>query len=286
MIVVTGATGQLGRHVVRQLLEKVPATEIAVAVRNPGKAEGYAAQGITVLEADYTKPATFETALANADKVLLISSSEVGQRAAQHRAVVEAAKKAGVKHLVYTGILHSETSTMVLAREHQETEALIRESGLPYTFLRNGWYTENYTDHVAGALAQGAVYGAAGQGRIDAASRADFAAAAVAVLTTAGHDNRSYELAGAPGFTLAEYAAEVARASGKPVVYTNLPVDGFAAALIQAGLPEGFAKILADCDAGIERGELADTSGDLARLVGRPSTPWQETVAAALRAPA
>lgn len=284
MIVVTAATGHLGQHVVRQLVAKVPAGQVAVAVRNPAKAADLAALGVQVRAADYAQPATLTAALAGADKVLLISSNEMGQRAAQHQAVIDAAKKARVGHLVYTSILHAETTTMKLAGEHQATERAVRASGLPFTFLRNGWYTENYTDQVGGALAQGAVHGATHGGRVSTAARADYAAAAVAVLTGTGHENRAYELAGAPAFTLAEYAAEVSRQSGRQVVYNDLTVEALTQALARAGLPEIVASTLADCDRGIERGELFDDAGELARLIGRPTTPWTETLAAALRA--
>ena len=282
MIVVTGATGHLGQHVIRLLLEKVSAAEVAAVVRNPEKAAGIAAKGVQVRKADYGSPATLETALQGADKVLLISGSEVGQRAAQHQAVIDAAKKAGVKHLVYTSVLHAETTQMKLAAEHQYTEKAIRALGIPYTFLRDGWYVENYTDHLAAALAQGAVFGATNGGRIGAATRADFAAAAVAVLTGSGHENKAYELAGSSSFTLAEYAAEISRQSGKNVVHTNMPVEAFEQALVGAGLPPGVAAVLADCDVAIARGELIDSSGDLERLIARPATPWAGEISAAL----
>lgn len=282
MIVVTAATGKLGHHVLEQLLTTVPASAVAVAVRNPQKAAALASRGVTVRPADYAKPETLEGALAGTEKLLLISGSEVGQRAPQHRAVIEAAQRAGVKHLIYTSILNADRTTMKLAEEHVATEAAIRESGLPYTFLRNGWYTENYTEHVGQALAQGAVYGATAGGRIGVASRPDFAAAAVAVLTGQGHEGKAYELAGQPGFTLEEYAAELSRHAGKPISYVDLPAAAFQDALGKAGVPAQFAAILADCDLGIARGELAHDGGDLQRLIGRASTPWQETVAAAL----
>lgn len=283
MIVVTAATGHLGRLVVSQLLEKLPASELAVAVRNPEKAAQLAARGVQVRAADYSKPDTLTAALAGADKVLLISSSEVGQRVAQHQAVIDAAKHNGIGHLVYTGVLHAATTTMKLASEHQATERNILASGLPYTFLRNGWYTENYTDRVQDTIRQGTLYGATGGGKIALAARADFAAAAVAVLTGSGHANRAYELAGDTSITLAEYAAEVARLSGKPITYTDLAGPDYEAALIQAGLPAPVAAIFADCDLAIGRGELGDDSGELRRLIGRPTTPWTETLAEALR---
>ncbi|GHG81603.1 SDR family oxidoreductase [Comamonas sp. JC664] len=284
MILVTAATGKLGRHVVAQLLEKVPAKDLAVAVRDPHKAADLAAKGVQVRQADYSKPETLGPALDGVDTVLLISSSEVGQRARQHQAVVDAAKKAGVRRIAYTSILHADTSGLALAAEHKATEEAIRASGLPFVFLRNGWYTENYTENLAPALAHGAIIGSSGEGRIAAAARADYAAAAVAVLTGKGHENKVYELAGDAAFTATELAAEVSRQSGKRVIYKDLPQADYAGALIGVGVPAPFAEILADSDAGAARGELNDGSGDLRRLIGRPTTPLAQSVAAALEA--
>lgn len=282
MIVVTGATGKLGRHVVEGLLKKVPAGRIAVAVRDPKKAADLAARGIEVRAADYARPESLSTAFAGAGKVLLISSSELGQRQAQHEAVVSAAKGAGVRLLAYTSLLHADTAKISLAAEHRATEAAIRASGLPYVFLRNGWYLENYTENLAPALQHGAILGSAGEGRVAAAIRADYAAAAVEALTGEGHAGRAYELAGDEAFTMAFLAAEVARQCGKAVVYRNLPEKEYAAALAGFGLPRAVAEMLADADVALERGELDDASGDLGRLIGRPTTPLSEAVAAAL----
>ncbi|QDE84744.1 NAD(P)-dependent oxidoreductase [Myxococcus xanthus] len=283
MILVTAATGKLGRLVVTGLLEKVPAKDIAVAVRDPSKASDLAAKGVQVRQADYSKPETLGPALAGADKVLLISSSEVGQRAVQHQAVVDAAKKAGVRLLAYTSILHADTSGLVLAGEHKATEEAIRASSIPFVFLRNGWYTENYTENLAPALAHGALIGSSGQGRSAAATRADYAAAAVAVLTGTGHENKIYELAGDTAFTAAELAAEVSRQAGTTVVYKDLSQADHAGALIGVGVPAPFAELLADSDAGVARGEMNDSSGDLRRLIGRPTTPLADAVAAAVK---
>ncbi|MCC6999722.1 MAG: SDR family oxidoreductase [Deltaproteobacteria bacterium] len=283
MILVTGATGKLGRHVVAGLLEKVPASELAIAVRSPDKAADLAARGVTVRQADYLKPATMEAALAGADKVLLISSSELGDRATQHKAVVDAARKHKVGLLAYTSILHADTSRIGLAADHRTTEAYIRAADVPFVFLRNGWYLENYSEHLAPVLQYGAVLGSAGQGRVAAAARADYAAAAVSVLTGTGHAGKSYELAGDVAFTLAELAAEVARQAGKPVVYNDMPVEAYRGALQGAGLPAAYAELLADSDLGIARGELDDRSGDLHRLINRPTTPLADAIAAALK---
>ena len=222
MIVVTGATGHLGCLVIAGLLKKVPASSIVAAVRNVKKAKDIAALGVEVRYADYNQPLTWDAALKGAEKVLLISSSEVGQRAKQHRAVIDAAKRPGVKLLAYTSVLRADTSPLGLAAEHKETEAMIRASGIPFTLLRNSWYTENYTAGIAGALAQGAVYGCAGKGRIASAARADYAEAAAVVMAAENQAGRVYELAGDTAYTRAELAAEISRQSGKKIGYVNL----------------------------------------------------------------
>nr|WSW67464.1 SDR family oxidoreductase [Streptomyces sp. NBC_00995] len=281
-IVVTGATGELGRLVVEDLLTVVPAGGIAAVVRDKEKAAALAARGVELRIADYNRPETLADAFRAGDRVLLISGSEVGSRVAQHSAVIDAAKAAGVAQLAYTGILGGPDADIELAAEHKVTEQLILDSGLPYTFLRNGWYTENYTANLAPVLAHGAVVANAGEGRIASASRADYAAAAVAVLTGEGHLGRAYELSGDVAWSLAEYAAAVAGASGKEIVYKNVPAAAHQEILVGAGVPEAFAAILTDVDEGIRRGLLAGTTGELARLIGRPTTPLAETVAAAV----
>ncbi|MFJ2776434.1 MULTISPECIES: SDR family oxidoreductase [unclassified Kitasatospora] len=281
MYVVTGATGQLGRLVVEGLLAKVPASEVAVAVRSAGKAADLAERGVTVRVVDYDRPESLAGAFAAGDRVLLISGSEVGRRIPQHRAVVDAARAAGVALLAYTSAPGA--ATFRLADEHKETEALIRESGLPFTLLRNGWYTENYLGDAAGTVDRGVVIGSAGQGRVAGATRRDYADAAVAVLVGEGHENAVYELSGDAAWSLAELAAAFAQASGKPVEYREVAPAEHLEVLVGAGLPQGFAEILVDVDAGIARGELAGTPGDLARLTGRPTVPLAESVSAALR---
>jgi len=282
MIAITGATGQLGRLVIQNLLKAVPASQIVAAVRSPEKAADLAALGVQVRRADYAQPATLEAAFQGVDKLLLISSSEVGQRAAQHAAVIAAAQMTGVKLLAYTSILRADSSPLGLAAEHKETEAMLRDSGLPHVLLRNGWYTENYAASVPAALQYGAVMGSAQSGRIASAARADYAAAAAAVLTKDGQAGKVYELAGDTAYTLAAFAAEIAQQSGKPVVYNDLPEAAYAAALVQVGLPEGFAALLADSDVGASKGALFDDSHQLSQLIGRPTTPLAEVVKAAL----
>ncbi|WP_306332620.1 NAD(P)H-binding protein [Streptomyces sp. KL118A] len=282
-IVVTGATGNLGRLVIEGLLAaRVPAGEIAAVVRDKGKAADLAERGIELRIADYSAPETLNGVFAAGDRVLMISGSEVGQRVPQHRAVVDAARAAGVSLLAYTGILGGPDADFDLAAEHKATEQLILDSGLPHTFLRNGWYHENYTEHLAPVLAHGAVVASAGEGRVASASRADYAAAAVAVLTGEGHEGKVYELSGDVAWSFAEYAAEVAAQSGKDISYADVPAEQHLAVLTGAGVPEPMAAVLVDVDAAVARGLLAGTSGDLARLIGRPTTPISEAVAAAL----
>lgn len=283
MIAITGATGQLGRLVVEGLLASQPASSIVAIVRDPAKASAWAARGVQVRQGDYTQPAALAQALKGVDKLLLISSSEVGQRTAQHRNVIDAARQAGVKLVAYTSILRADSSPLGLAREHRETEALLRASGLPHVLLRNGWYTENYTASAPAAVQHGAVLGSAGAGRYAFAARADYAAAAVAVLTQEGQAGRVYELAGDTAYTLADYAAEIARQSGKPVAYQNLPEADYAKALVQIGLPDFVAAMLAESDVGASKGALFDEGRALSRLIGRPTTPLADSLKAALQ---
>ena len=283
MIVVTGASGQLGRLVIQSLLRKVPAGEIVAAVRDPKRVQDLAQLGVQVRQADYNQPATLLSAFAGADKVLLISSSEIGQRVAQHAAVIAAAQQAKVKLLAYTSLLHADRSPLGLADEHRQTEALLQESGLPSVLLRNGWYTENYLASIPAALAHGVLLGSAGEGRIASATRADYAEAAATVLTLDAQAGRVYELAGDQAYSLSELAAELSRQSGQPVRYQDLPEAEFQAALLAAGLPAEVASLLADSDAGASRGGLFDDGRQLSALLGRPTTSLTEAVAEALR---
>ncbi|MFI8961497.1 NmrA family NAD(P)-binding protein [Streptomyces sp. NPDC053493] len=285
-IVVTGATGRLGRLVIDALLATVPAASVAAVVRDKEKAADLAERGVELRIADYGRPETLAGAFEAGDRVLLISGSEVGQRVAQHTAVVAAAKAAGVAQLAYTGILGGPEADFVLADEHKATEQAVLDSGLPYTFLRNGWYTENYTDNLAPVLAHGSVVGSAGEGRIASAARADYAAAAAAVLTGPldEHLNRAYELSGDVSWSLAEYAAEVARLSGREIGYADVPGETHLEILTGAGVPRPFAEILVDVDRAVGHGALAARGDDLSRLIGRPTTPVAETIKDALAA--
>lgn len=281
MYAVTGASGQLGRLVVEALLGKVAARDIVALVRNPESVADFAAKGVVVRVFDYDAPETLAPALAGVTRLLLISGNAVGSRVPQHRAVIDAAKGAGVALIAYTSILHGQASPMALAAEHKATEDLLAASGVPTALLRNGWYTENYLMGAGPAIAHGVLLGSAGDGVISAASRADYAEAAAVVLTRG--EAGTFELAGDSGFTLAELAAALAEISGKPVAYQNLPQADYAKALEGAGLPAPFAAILADSDARAGEGALFDDSHTLSSLIGRPTTPWRETVAAGVR---
>ena len=282
MIVVTGATGQLGRLVIQSLLASVPAADIVAAVRRPAQAADLAALGVQLRQADYGQPATLDLAFAGASKLLLISSSELGQRVQQHQNVIDAAKRTGVGLVAYTSVLHADRSPLGLAAEHRATEAALAASGLPHVLLRNGWYTENYLASVPAALQHGAFIGCAGDGRIASAARADYAAAAAAVLTQDGQAGRIFELAGDDSYSLGELAAELSRQAGKTVPYVNLPEAEFKGALLGAGLPEPLARLLADSDSGASQGALFDDQHQLSQLIGRPTTPWATMLKAAL----
>lgn len=282
-IAVTGATGQLGRLTLQALLDRgVPAGNLVALVRDPAKAADLAAQGIQVRQADYRQPDTLSAALNGVNRLLLVSSNDFDDRVGQHRHVIEAARDAGVDLIAYTSILNADRSGMILAGDHQATEALLRDSGVPFTLLRNGWYTENYD--LKGAVKNGAILGAAGTHALNPAPRQDYAEAAAAVLSTDGHAGQTYELAGDEAVTLADLAAEVARQSGQPVAYHDLSAEEYARTLAGFGVPEGFAHVLADSDTGITRGELTTDRRDLSRLIGRPTTPITQAVTDALNA--
>lgn len=282
-IAITGATGQLGRIVIEKLKQTVPVTDIVALVRDPAKG---ADLGVAVRAADYTRSETLEAALVGVDKLLLISSNEIGQRATQHRNVIEAAKKAGVGQIVYTSLLHADTSVLNLAGEHRETEAELTSGTLPYVILRNGWYTENYTGSIPGALAGGAFMGSAQDGKISSAPRADYAEAAVAVLTSEGHTGKTYELASDVAYTLTDLAAEISAQTLRTIPYLNVSEAEYAKALIGFGLPDFLAGAIASWDVGASQGALFDDGRQLSALIGRPTTPLAVAVAAAIPADA
>lgn len=282
MIAITGANGQLGQRVIQSLLTRTTANNILALVRNPDTAGALKAQGVQVRKADYNDPATLAAAFQGVDKLLLISGSEIGSRVPQHRAVIDAAVEAGVGLIAYTSILKADTSPLILAQEHKATEALIKASGLPAVILRNGWYTENYTQSIQGVLQAGVVAGAAAQGKLHTAARKDYAEAAAVVLTSDQQAGKVYELAGDHGFTLADYAAEISRQTGRNIPFSAMTGADFEALLVQVGLPAGLAAVLAETEVHAADGWLADTSGTLSALIGRPTTPVAETIAESL----
>ena len=282
-IVVTGASGHLGRLVVEDLLARgTRPADIVATARDTDTLSDLAGRGVVVRRADYEDPQSLKDAFAGADRLLLVSSSAVGARDEQHANVVEAAREAAVGLIAYTSIVRADSSTLQLAAEHAATEELILSSGLPYVFLRNSWYLENYTEQIAGALENHAVLGSAGTGRVSAASRADYAAAAAAVLTSDGPLEQVYELGGDTAFTLTEYAATLAELSGTEVAYVDRPVAEYQAFLVSVGVPEGMAAVLADSDRGLAEGELLEESGTLSRLIGRPTTTLADAIRSAL----
>ncbi|WP_265520821.1 SDR family oxidoreductase [Oerskovia flava] len=289
MIAVTGATGALGRHVVETLIAQGhPADQVVAAVRTPARAQDLADRGVVVREADYDRPETLAPALEGVSTLLLVSGSEVGRRVPQHTAVIDAAVAAGVRHLVYTSAPRATTSSLVLAPEHKATEEAVAASGLASTILRNGWYTENYLSTVLQARESGMIIGSVGDGLVASASRDDFAEAAAVVLAEietsaqSAHAGAVYELAGDEAWDHPALARAASEVLGRDVVYRDLDPAEHRAALLGAGLDEGTAGFLVALDGNIRGGDLAETSGDLARLLGRPTTPLTEGLAAAL----
>ena len=283
MIAVTGATGQLGRLVIKNLLERVPADQIVAAVRTPSKAADVASLGVEVREADYTKPATLASAFRGVTSLLLISSPNLDTQIAEHKAVIDAAKTAGVRLLAYTSVLRAETSTLLVAPGHLATEQYLAASGIPWVFLRHPSYVENYTASIGAALEHGAIVGSAGDGRNSAATRADLAEAAAVVLTTPGHANKIYELGSDTGFTMAEFAAELTKQTGKTIVFNNLPAKAYEDILLNVGLPAKLAHLLADSETkAATHSELYTSSRDLRDLIGHATSTLADAIAVAL----
>jgi len=280
-IAVTGSTGQLGRLAIAALRRRAPGAGIIALARNPASAAGL---GVTVRTADYTRPETLPSALAGVDVLVLISSNDFNDRVGQHRAVIGAAVGAGVGRIVYTSLLKADTSAMLLAADHAATEAAIQASGLPATLLRNGWYTENQTGSLAGALAAGALIGSSGAGRFSTAARADYAEAIAVTALDGSHARKVYELAGDDSHSMQEFAAELSRLTGRSIPYNDLPPAVYAGILAGFGLPESFARVLADADLQAATGALQDDSHTLSRLIGRPTTPFATTLAQAVTA--
>lgn len=276
---ITGATGQLGSLVIEHLKSKTASENIVALVRNQEKAAGL---GVESRSFDYNNPETLKQSLSGIDYLLLISSSEVGQRARQHKNVIEAAKEAGVKWIVYTSLLHANTSSLSLAGEHLETEALLKDAGIPVTILRNGWYTENYLGSVDSALKAGAFIGSAGEGKISSAARNDFAEAAAVVISDPKHQGKVYELAGDESYTLSDLAKEISKQAGKEIPYNNLEEAQYAEILESVGLPTEFAQAIAGWDVSASKGDLFDNSKTLSELIQRPTTPMSESVAQTL----
>jgi NAD(P)H dehydrogenase (quinone) len=284
MIIVTGATGQLGRLIVKALLKKTAPSQVVAAVRSPDKAADLAQAGVNVRAADYDRPETLAAALQGAEKVLLISGNVIGHRVTQHRAVIDAARKAGVQLFAYTSVLRAPTTPLTVGPDHRETEAAIKASGLPAVLLRNGWYSENYLFRAAGAAKSGVLLGCAGDGRISAAPRADYAEAAAVALTKPNQAGRTYELAGDESFTLPMLASELSRQLGRSIGYKNVTEDEFKEALEKNGIPSAYAPMLARSDALTAEGVLLETGRQVSGLIGRATTPIAKVIEEAIRA--
>ena len=282
MIVVTGATGRLGQLVIDGLLQRVPPAQIIAAVRTPAKAASLTARGVTVRAADYNEPGQLSSAFTGADRVLLISSNDPRQSVTQHTAVIEAVRQAGAGLLAYTSLWHADTSTLLTAVPHRLTEPVIRDSGVPYTFLRNNLYTDHYAPQIKLAAKSGIFVGSAGTGRVASATRADYAAAAVAVLTGNGHENKVYELGGDVAWSYAELVAVLSKVTGHEIAYQSIPPAEHHKLLVTAGIPPVAADLFIDTYTGIADGRLADTPGHLRALIGHPTTSLADAVAAIL----
>jgi len=278
MIGITGANGNLGQLVIKGLLRIIPATQIVAAVRNPEKAGNLQVLGVQLREADYDRPETLTEAFKGLDKLLLISAVQPGERFRQHRAVIDAAKRAGVKLIAYTSLLRADTSGLILAGEHLQTEKYLRSSGMDFVLLRNGWYLENHTEALASALSHAAIMGSAGQGRFASAS-----GAAVTVLTQPGHAGRTYELAGDQTYSMLELAEEVSKQAGRDIAYNDLPPSEYEALLLSLGLPKMIVDVVIDADVKSSKGELDSASDDLSKLLGRNTIPLSEAVRSALQ---
>ena len=277
---ITGASGKLGNWVISKLKEKSSTENIIALVRTPEKVKD---PSIEARAFDYNQPDRLATALKGIDKLLLISGNEIGKRFEQHLAVITAAKAAGVKHLVYTSLLKADNSTLVLAPEHIETEKAIKDSGLNYTILRNGWYNENYTESVKDTVALGTLYGSSGNGKISSASREDFAEALSVVLSEESHTNKTYELSGDSAYTMEDYAAEISKLTNGEIKYVNLQEEEFAKALEKAGLPQPLAAFFAGTHTATLNGDLYDDGNQLSKLIGRPTTTISQSLAIALK---
>lgn len=272
---ITGASGQVGRLVIAHLSKKVAKENLVALVRNPEKVSDL---GIEARAFDYDKPEQLTVALNGIDSLLLISGSEIGKRAQQHQNVVDAAKNAGVKSITYTSLLHADTSTLILAPEHLATEEAIKTSGIAFTLLRNGWYTENYTASVPGALQHGAFIGSAGDGKISSAARNDYAEAAALIVAENNHQGKTLELSGDEFYTLTDLAKELSVQAGKEIPYQNLSENDFAKALEQVGLPEPVAQVYAGFDTAASKGDLYDEGTTLSQLLGRKTTTLSDMI--------
>jgi NAD(P)H dehydrogenase (quinone) len=282
LLAVTGATGQLGRLVIESLIERgTPAGDIVAIGRSVDKIADLEERGVQVRAADYGKPQQLAAALEGVDRLLLVSGSAVGQRVAQHRNVVNAAQAAGVQFIAYTSAPKADSTDLALAPEHKATEDLIRASGIPFAMLRNNWYTENYFQVLEQAQYTGLVIASLGDGEIASASRQDYAEGAAVVLAGEGHDGKIYELAGDTAWGYDDLTATLTELLGREVKYRRVSSKEHRKILTKAGVPMAQAAFVVTLDANTKNGALADASGELSALIGRPTTPLRDTLAQA-----
>lgn len=284
-LLVTGASGQLGRLVLDALLAsgKVAPANIIAATRDTAKLDAYTKKGVTVRAADFDDPASLDAAFAGAGKVLILSTDALdrpGRRLTQHKAAVAAARKAGAKHILYTSMPQPDDSRVTFAPDHLGTEEAIKATGIPYTILRDGWYAENLFMSLPHALQTGSWYTASGNGKLAHITRADTAAAIAGALLSAGDESRTYTLTGTKSHTADEIAAIVSAATGKPLNVVHVTDAQLAEGLKAAGLPEGFIPTVVSFDTNTREGKIAMVTDDAEKLSGRKPTSFEDFVAA------
>ncbi|MEH7097729.1 SDR family oxidoreductase [Neobacillus vireti] len=277
-LLVTGATGKLGTKVVDTLLKAIPASELAVSVRNPEKAEGLRNRGVEVRQGDFDQPETLDQAFTGIDRLLIISADGDNEtRIRQHTDAVQAAERAGVKFIAYTSLANATESKNLMAPPHVATEAAIIKTGIPYSFLRNNWYLENEMGSIQGALAGAPWVTSAGEGKVGWALQQDYADAAAAVLLGNGHENSVYELSG-PLLTQAELASELGAVLGKEIPVQQVSDEKYAEIMKGLGLPDFVIPIVVGIQESIRNGSLDVESNDFEKVLGRPVTPIKEAL--------
>ena len=268
-IVITGASGQLGRLTAELVLARVPASEVTLTTRRPEALSDFVGRGARVRQADFDRPETLAEAFAGGERLLLISADVVGRRVAQHRAAIEAAREVGVRHVAYTSYLNPVAENpAVITPDHRDTEEALRESGLAWTALRNAFYAEYQVPAGAQAIATGQLIHNNGEGRIAYVSREDCAAAAAAVLTTEGHEGKAYDITGPESLSFAEAAERISAATGREIRHVDVPPEAARQGMLSSGMPEWQVDVSLGLLAAVREGALDAVTGTVA-TVGR-----------------